>query len=148
MAKKRIIKPGAWWVVQIRRYDSFQDVARVLRCKNPRAAGSRGSERKWIRKTSWTKDIKRVRRQWELCYPHHFMRGYKFDDLQDARVSAGCKVVQDFAAEMQGIVEIVKVTGCLYYGTVVSRHVVERRFPPGCNEMEVLAIEAALGISA
>ena len=142
---KEIIKPGTWWTIQLR-WPSMK-VAFVLRIKNGQSAGRRGSEHKWVRVHRYRKDpIRRARRVWKLMTPMQWGgSGYKFDDLKDALRTAKCRTIQNEVENHMVIVEIVQVEGCLHYGTVSSRKVIERRFPPETNEMEILAMEYHLG---
>ena len=85
MGKKRIVKPGKWWIVRFRQMRSYARIT-AIRTEQIR---------------SWMKD-------------HN------------------------------GILEILEVEGCLFYHTVSSEKVIERQFNT-TNEMEILAIECALG---
>jgi len=146
---KEIIKPGTWWTIQLRWQGSMK-VAFVLRIQNGRRAGRRGSEHSWVRVHRHRKDpIRRARRVWKLMTPMQWAgSGYKFDDLKDALHTSKGRTIQNEVDNHKVIVEIVQVEGCLHYGTVSSRTVIERRFPPDLNAMEVIAYEHHLGENA
>jgi len=142
---KEIIEPGIWWTIQLR-WPSLR-VGFVLRIQNGQTAGRRGSQHKWTRVHHYRSDpLRRARRVWTLVNPIQRQgAGYKFDDLKDARRTAKCRTIQDEVGIHRMIVEIIQVEGCLRYGLVSSRKVIERHFPPDMNEMEVIAMEYHLG---
>lgn len=146
MKKDRVIKPGKWWIVRFRRKESYEHVTGYMTCKNAYHAGHSGFKRKrrYVKGLGKRGPIRYVPRQWDLKSHSHRRLAYRFAELSDLKTSIRSKPVKEWMVKWDGILEIVEVEGCLYYGTVESRKVVERRFNTE-NEMEILAIECDLG---
>lgn len=148
MSKDRVIKPGKWWIVRFRQMKSYERITGYLTCKNAFHAGHSGFDRKWRMVRSKKGRGGKVRRfktrQWDLRGYGERRLAYRFAELKDLRSTIRSELIRSWMADHNGILEILEVEGCLYYHTVTSERVIERRFST-TNEMEILAIECALG---
>jgi hypothetical protein len=144
--KKKIVEPGVWYVVRFRRLKSFEQITGYMCCKNRYHAGHNG----WSRKMRYVKGLGKrgplryVPRKWDLQGHSYRRLAYKFEDLKDLRTSIRSKLVKDWMAKWDGILEVIEIHGCRKNGVVTSERVVDRRFN-ATNEMEILALEHALG---
>lgn len=141
---KKIIKPGKWWIIQLCAIKTYTEVAAALTIKNGHRAGHRSSKQKT--KRAWDRILcqyvhRKIPRQWHLSPPRRGVP-YKFDELSEARKCARLDVIKRWVESHDGFVEIVEREGCLYYGTVTSETVIERKFRRGTNEMVILALSA------
>lgn len=139
---ERVIKPGKWFIVRIRRTEDGNEVVAHLKISNSSAAGPSGRSRRWHRSGRRRRFVARM---WRVDYNRR--RVYQFADLADARASARIGLIEDRLTRLrsrgsQSFVEILEVEGCLYYGTVVSERVVVRKLPSGLTGMQVLALES------
>lgn len=148
MAKKQVIQPGLWWIVRFRRRKSYALVTGYMACGNAYHAGHSGFKRKYRFRNSSKPPYRKVKRfvtrKWDLRAGRERRLAYRFASLKDLHGSIRSKVVKEWMEKWDGILEVVEVQGCLYYGTVTSEKTVERRFNTD-NEMEILALEHALG---
>jgi len=144
-----IIKPGKWWIIQVRTAANYEEIKYYLYCTNGHRAGHSGDKRCYTMrhiKGQGRKNRKKVYRprRWELSTPWHQRKPYRFADLSDVKATARSNVVVDWMNENDGILEIVEVDGCLYSGEGVSEKLFERQFQT-TNAMKILALECALG---
>lgn len=56
MKESRVIKPGKWWIVQIRRMESYEQITGYLTCRNAYHAGHQGQLD--LALTGWKRDLK------------------------------------------------------------------------------------------
>jgi hypothetical protein len=141
---KKVIKPGKWWIIQLRAIKTYNQVGCVLVCRNAAHAGHRSSKHKTRRKYDRLRGRyihRKVPRKWDLRHPRSGVP-YKFDELSEARKCARVDVIKNWVTAHDGYVEIVEREGCLFYGTVTSETVIERKFRRGTNEMVILALES------
>jgi len=144
MKKGRVIEPGQWWIVRFRRQKSYERVTGYMTCKNAAHAGHSGFKRKQRYVRGLHKVPRYVARKWDLKDSSYRRLAYRFAKLGDLKTSIRSKQIKEWMVKWNGILEILEVEGCLYYGTVTSGKVVERQFNTK-NEMEILAIECDLG---
>lgn len=146
MAKKRVIKPGIWWIVRFRRFESFEQITGFMTCSNAYRAGHSGFDRKRRPgRVNHPRTVRRyVRRNWDLKDYSYRRLAYRFAEIADLRTSVRCGLVATWMQKWNGIMEVVEVEGCLFYGTITSEKVIERKFHT-TNEMEILALEYGMG---
>jgi len=145
--KEKVIEPGQWWIVRFRREESYARISGYLVCANAYHAGHSGFKRKYQYKRAKGQTEKRRvyrRREWDLKGWDYRRFAYKFADFKDLNTSIRSKTIADWMKKWSGIMEVVEVQGCLFYGTVVSETVIDRKFNT-TNEMEILAMEYAMG---
>jgi hypothetical protein len=146
MAKNKVIKPGKWGIVRFRRIDTYAQVTGYMVCDNGYRAGHSGFDRKtYLRRTNGKRTRAFRPRKWTLKGWDNRRLAYKFAELKDLNKSIRIDLVRNWIKNNEAFLEIIEVEGCLFYGTVTSETVIHRKFAPETNEMEILAIEHALG---
>jgi hypothetical protein len=146
MAKKKITKPGEWFIVRFRREKSLDQITGYMTCRNAYHAGHNGFKRKmrYVKGLGKRGPIRYVPRKWDLKGGQYRRLAYKFAELKDLRTSIRSKLVKDWLKKYEGILEIVKVTGCLDSYTISEEIVLDRKFNTE-NAMEIIALEFAMG---
>ena len=147
MSKQKVVKPGIWWIVRFRRIESYAWISGYMTCKNAHHAGHSGFHRKqrYVKGLGKNGPLRYVPRKWDVKDSSHRRLAYRFAKLSDLKTAIRAKLIQTWISRYDVILEIVQIEGCTFYGTVTSTEILERQFPPGTNEMEILALEYAMG---